>query len=83
MFKRHSDPVRGTGHQGPRHHGYGERAEKWGRIGWECWSKRDYIAGTWSWPVGSGTGRKLITHKKERRIADREVRKLLKEFEEE
>lgn len=41
MFKRNREPYPGTGHSGANHSGtHGENAEKYGRIGWEIWSRR-------------------------------------------
>lgn len=73
-------PFPGTGHQSPRHRSHGERAERCGRIGWECWSRRDWIAGTVGWDIFD-RDRKPVTHRKERRIARRELYAIAQEAE--
>lgn len=71
-FKRNREPWPGTGHQGSRHHGHGDRAELAGHIGWECWSKRDSLAGTSGWDLHD-KDRKTITHRMERRVVKEQM----------
>lgn len=78
MFKRKREPVPYTGKPHWAGHGHDESAERHGRVGWECWSRRDSIAHTVGLDIGDGY-RKPHTHRMERRIAKRELDKELQD----
>jgi hypothetical protein len=74
-FKRNREPANPWPMwkpSGVRRHCHGERAERLGKANWECWSRRDSIAGTAGWGLHD-SGRKNFTHRIERRIAKREL----------